>query len=77
MSNIIVRSITGVIYGGIIIGSAYLNFIFFSFVIFMMSALSLYEFQRLTTHKNIFQYILLIFLFIYFTFIKSKIKSLT
>ena len=72
MSNIIVRSITGVIYGGIIIGSAYLNFIFFSFVIFLMSTLTLYEFQRLTSYKNIYQYILLSFLFIYFTLIKIE-----
>ena len=72
MSNIIVRSITGVIYVCIIIGSAYLNFIFFSFVIFLMSALTLYEFQRLTKYKNIYQYILLSFLFIYFTLIKIE-----
>lgn len=69
MSNIVIRSITGLFYASLIIGSAYLNFIFFSFVIFLMSALTIYEFQRLIEKKNIIQYLLLILLFTSFTLI--------
>ena len=61
------RSITGLLYASLILGSAYLNFIFFSFVIFFMSALTLYEFQKLIKNKNIVQHLLLFLLFTSFT----------
>ena len=72
MSNIIKRSITGILYAGLIVASAYLNFYFFSFIIFLMSILTIYEFQKLILKKDIIQYLILSFLFLLFSLTKVE-----
>ena len=67
MNTIIIRSITGLLYASIILSSLYYDSKLFSFIIFIFSCLSTYEYKKLIGMKSFIQYILLGIIFYYFS----------
>ncbi|MFL2601823.1 MAG: hypothetical protein ACJ0PU_06770, partial [Flavobacteriaceae bacterium] len=58
MKNLIIRSISGILYSGLILGAALYSDLSYIILIFIFSSLTLYEFQKLIEYKSPVPFIL-------------------
>ena len=56
--NFLIRSLTSLIYVGLLLGSLYIDAVFFSIVLLLMAIIAQWELQKITNKKIILSYLL-------------------